>query len=152
MMAIRGGVKLLQQAGGWCEVQAVRTAAPAATLGGATNETASRAGVRQIARFSLLTTTALGTIAAALLWASSPAQALNDCAPIANGVGVPASGTTVTCTGTVNDQNGADGYGDGNQDGLTVNVQSGASVAGTDSGIRLRDNNTVQNSGSISAF
>lgn len=148
MMAIRGGVPLLQKAGFWCEV---RAPAPAGMSCGAADETASRARVRPIIHFSLLTTTALGgTIAAALLWAASPAQAA--CAPIANGAGIPAAGTTVTCSGATVDQNGADGYGDGNQDGLTVNVQSGASVAGTDSGIRLRDNNTVQNSGSISAF
>ncbi len=149
-MAIRGSVPLPQLAGDGRKVQAVRTAAPT-PLRGAPDETASRSRVRPVIRVSLLTTTVLGgTIAAALLWAASPAQAA--CAPIANGAGVPASGTTVTCSGATVDQNGADGYGDGNQDGLTVNVQSGASVAGTDSGIRLRDNNTVQNSGSISAF
>lgn len=150
-LVIRSDVQLLQRAGSCCERPAVRTAAPAATLCGAPDETASGPRVRPIIHFSLLTTTALGgTIAAALLWAASPAQAA--CAPIANGIGVPASGTTVTCSGATVDQNGADGYGDGNQDGLTVNVQSGASVAGTDSGIRLRDNNTIQNSGSISAI
>jgi len=151
MMAIRGGVLLPKQADYGCEVQAARTPAPAATRRGAPDGPASGPHARLFIHFSLLTTTAFGgTIAAALLWAASPAQAA--CAPIANGAGIPASGTTVTCSGATVDQNGGDGYGDGNQDGLTVNVQSGASVAGTDSGIRLRDNNTIQNSGSISAF
>ncbi len=65
----------------------------------------------------------------------------------------PATGNniTVTCTGTTQDQGpGANtGYGNSTQNGVTVNVQSGASVLGTSTGIDLNNNNTINNSGTI---
>jgi outer membrane autotransporter protein len=65
----------------------------------------------------------------------------------------PATGDniTVTCTGTTTDQGPGinTGYGNSTQNGVTLNVQSGASVLGTSTGIDLNNNNTVNNSGTI---
>jgi hypothetical protein len=44
---------------------------------------------------------------------------------------------------------GPTGYGDSTQNGLTVNVQSGASVTGTSTGIDVNNNNTINNLGTI---
>jgi uncharacterized protein with beta-barrel porin domain len=84
----------------------------------------------------------LGGLCGALLPASESRAA---CAP-ATGDNI-----TVTCTGTTTDQGPGinTGYGGGNQNGVTVNVQSGASVIGTSTGIDLNSNNTVNNSGTI---
>jgi hypothetical protein len=94
--------------------------------------------------------------AAALATAPPPAHAA--CAPPA-GVGTPPSGTTVTCSGTTTNQNPPNvGYGDGSQNRLTINVQSGATVTGDGGGIgigaglAINNNNTVNNSGTISAI
>jgi autotransporter-associated beta strand protein len=66
----------------------------------------------------------------------------------------PATGSniTVTCGGaTVNQGPGINtGYGDSTQNGLTLNVQSGASVLGTSTGIDVNNNNTINNLGTIS--
>jgi uncharacterized protein with beta-barrel porin domain len=73
------------------------------------------------------------------------------CAPPA-GPGTPASGTTVTCSGTTTNQNPPVGYGDGSQNGLTINVLGGASVIGTNAGFALDGQttaNTINNSGTI---
>jgi len=43
----------------------------------------------------------------------------------------PVNNTTVTCTGTVTNQNSPNGYGTGVENGLTINVQAGATVTGT---------------------
>jgi uncharacterized protein with beta-barrel porin domain len=58
---------------------------------------------------------------------------------------------TVTCSGaTVNQGPGINrGYGDSTQNGLTLNVQSGASVTGTSIGIDVNNNNTINNLGTI---
>src|SRR5262249_23462549 len=65
----------------------------------------------------------------------------------------PATGNnvTVTCSGATVDQGPGinTGYGDGTQDGLTVNVQGAASVTGTSIGISVNSNNTVNNFGTI---
>ena len=117
-------------------------------------------GARASVRVALLTSTFLGSAAAALLPAS---QAQAACTPIASaGPPVqPPPGTTVTCSGTTANQNSPNGYGAtsftgfGNQvqnDGLTINVLSGASVTGDTaigSGFVLQNNNTVNNSGAI---
>jgi hypothetical protein len=87
-----------------------------------------------------------GATAIALLMPTS--QTLAACSPTA-GPGTPASGTTVTCSGATNNQNGVEGYGTGAQSGLTVNVQTSASVTGADDGILLNNTNTVNNSGAI---
>jgi hypothetical protein len=67
------------------------------------------------------------------------------CAP-ANG-----SNITVTCSGTtVNQGPGVlTGYGDSTQNGLTINVQSGASVTGTNTGIDVNNNNIINNFGTV---
>ena len=77
------------------------------------------------------------------LASASPALAV--CSPPAG------DNVTVTCTGTTQDQGlGINtGYGASNQNGVTVNVQSGANVIGTSIGIDLNNNNIVNNSGTI---
>jgi uncharacterized protein with beta-barrel porin domain len=81
--------------------------------------------------------------AAGLVVAGRPAGAA--CAPPVG------DGVTVTCTGTTTDQGPGTntGYGAGNQSGLTIDVQSGASVIGTSVGIDLNANNTINNAGTI---
>ena len=69
------------------------------------------------------------------------------CTPPA-GAGSPPSGTLVACTGVTNNQNNPNGYGDGTQNGLTINVQSGATVQGQ-RGLFLGESNTIVNSGLI---
>ena len=49
---------------------------------------------------------------------------------------------TVNCNGTVTNQNSPDGYGTGQQDNDTVNVQTG-SVTGTNNGLNLDTGNTI---------
>jgi hypothetical protein len=71
-------------------------------------------------------------------------------------VGQPAHHTTVTCIGSVINQNGSAGFGVVEDQGNTINVKSGASVTGTDTGIQLTGfgdpslAETVNNSGTIS--
>ena len=79
-------------------------------------------------------------------------KALAVCDPAAGtGRVTPPPGTTVTCRGTTTTQNPlSDGYGTGQQNGLTVNVLSGASITTTGSGIALADTNTINNSGAVS--
>src|SRR5438445_3911350 len=60
------------------------------------------------------------------------------------------SGSNVTCTDTTLNGNGNNGFGDGTQNGLTINVQSGASVSGSVNGLHLGTDNTVINAGTIS--
>ena len=65
----------------------------------------------------------------------------------------PVAGTTVTCAGATIDQNGNNGYGTGDQSGLTINVLTNATVTGIGAaGISLNDANTINNSGGISGF
>jgi hypothetical protein len=75
----------------------------------------------------------------------APSTAFAVCAPPAG------DNVTVTCSGTTTDQGpGANtGYGDGTQNGLTVNVQAPASVTGTSIGINVASNNTINNLGVI---
>ena len=83
------------------------------------------------------------------------------CTP-ATSTATPANNTTVTCSGTTQNQNtdGVSnfGYGTGNETGITIDVQSGASVTGTGiapntSGIFVHDG-TIDNHGlvTVSAF
>jgi hypothetical protein len=77
------------------------------------------------------------------------------------GVGVaqatcsPASGqdnVTVTCSSNTTNQDGTNGYGQGIEDGVTVNVSNGVTVSGTDVGISLsivRFHSTLNNSGTV---
>jgi len=76
------------------------------------------------------------------LAASDRAQAA--CAPTS-----PVNNATVTCTGTTSGQNGNTGYGSLTDSGNTINVLSGASVTGIDTGVQLHDG-TVNNAGTIS--
>ncbi len=64
----------------------------------------------------------------------------------------PTAPATVTCTGTVTNQNSPNGFGTGVETGLTINVQAGATVTGTTSpgdGIAVAGGNTVNNLGAI---
>jgi len=66
--------------------------------------------------------------------------------------GAPVNNTTVTCTGTVTNQNAPNGYGTGVENGLTINVQANTTVTGTTSpgnGISVGDGNTVNNLGTV---
>src|SRR6185437_9124413 len=76
-------------------------------------------------------------IAAALVLSAAPFVAVdrahaqaNSCTP-ATSAATPANNTTVTCTGTVTNQNDPNGYGTGTETGVTVNVQGADPVAGT---------------------
>ena len=59
------------------------------------------------------------------------------------------SGTAVTCSGATVNQNNPSGFGDFSQNGLIINVVSGASVTGTSDGMALGSTNTVNNDGLI---
>jgi uncharacterized protein with beta-barrel porin domain len=92
----------------------------------------------------------------AIIALTTPSAALAQCAPTASAAPVtPATGTTVTCAGTVNNQNTPNGYGTGDQSGLTIDVSTGATVTGTgnpSAGIALNAGNIINNAGAISAF
>jgi uncharacterized protein with beta-barrel porin domain len=78
--------------------------------------------------------------------AFAPTEALALCAPSS-----ASSNVTVTCSGATLNQ-GTElntGYGTGLQNGLTLNVQSGASVTGTSIGIDVGSNNTITNLGTV---
>ena len=77
-------------------------------------------------RYSTALVIALGT---ASMFLGPASNALAACAPAA-GAGTPPAGTTVTCAGTTLNQNSPNGYGDGSQTEITVNVQQAASVTG----------------------
>ena len=86
-----------------------------------------------------------------LAWSGSEAAA--DCTPTANTTGP--SNTTITCSGTVTNQNSPNGYGTGDQNNNTINVTAGTTVTGTTSGTNpgngffIGSGNTVNNSGTI---
>jgi len=84
---------------------------------------------------------ALGIVLAGL----APPPALAACTPATG------SNITVTCSGaTLNQGPGINtGYGDSTQNGLTLTVQSGASVTGKSVGIDVNNNNTIINLGTI---
>jgi hypothetical protein len=89
----------------------------------------------------ILPATAAGLLATTVLFGST--SAWSACSPMTGPAGVP-SNTTVTCSGTTNNQDNPSGYGTGLQSNDVVNVQqSGASVTGTSVGLDLGDNNTV---------
>jgi hypothetical protein len=104
-------------------------------------------------------------IAAALVLSVAPfaivdrahAQA-NSCTP-ATSAATPANNTTVTCTGTVTNQNDPNGYGTGTETGVTVNVQGAdpvagtpaATVTGTSIGIAISDG-TINNAGAVTGL
>lgn len=87
--------------------------------------------------------TVAGAAFGAALLVGSDAWAL--CAPAA-----PVSNTTVTCSATTTNQNSPNGYGTGVENNDAVNVQTGATVSGTNSGFLLGTGNTINNSGTIS--
>jgi outer membrane autotransporter protein len=99
-------------------------------------------------RFSRRLTPALALLIAPLIAAERAEAACTPAAPVSDSI--------VTCTGTTNNQNGTDGYGDPLDLRNTINVDPGASVTGTDIGIRLTGNgngvnaDTINNSGTIS--
>ena len=57
------------------------------------------------------------------------------------------AGSIVTCSGTT--VAGGNGFGNGTQSNLTINVETGASVTGGNDGLSLNSDNTVNNSGTI---
>lgn len=96
-------------------------------------------------------TTAIALLALPIILLMTASSVEAACAPPA-GPGTPASGTTVTCSGTTTNQNPPAGYGDGSQNGLSINVLGGASVIGTNVGFALDGQttaNTINNSGTI---
>jgi uncharacterized protein with beta-barrel porin domain len=96
-------------------------------------------------------TAAIGLVGVAALWLMTASVVHAACAPVA-GPGAPPSGTTVTCSGTTTNQNAPAGYGDASQNGLTINVLTGASVIGTNVGFALdgaTTANIINNSGTI---
>ncbi len=74
-----------------------------------------------------------------LPWPGSQAQAA--CAPT-TGVGTP-SNATITCSGATLNQDSPSGYGTGQQNNNTINVQTNASVTGTQNGFFLGNGNTI---------
>ena len=95
-------------------------------------------------------------IASAMLMASFAAagQAEAACDPATSSAN-PVINTTVTCTGSTINQNVNNGYGVTEDKGNTINVQSGASVNGTNFGIEINNVSfanpeTINNSGTIS--
>jgi outer membrane autotransporter protein len=60
---------------------------------------------------------------------------------------------TVTCSSNTTNQDGTNGYGQGTEDGVTVNVNSGVTVSGTNKGISLapagNSTTTLNNSGTV---
>lgn len=106
---------------------------------------------RVLRSFNTFRNTAIGLMALTLLPLLTASLAEAACSPAA-GPGVPPSGTTVTCSGTTTNQNPPAGYGDGSQNGLTINVVGGASVIGTNAGFVLDGvitANTINNGGTI---
>jgi len=95
-------------------------------------------------------------IAPAMLMASFAAvgQAEAACDPATSSAN-PVINTVVNCTGTTIDQNGTTGYGVKQDKGNTINVQSDASVTGTNLGIEINNvsfanPDIINNSGTIS--
>ena len=88
---------------------------------------------------------ALATAPLALgVWLNT-APALADCAPAA------ADDIFAVCSGETVDQNDLNGFGTGIETDVTVQVLSGASVTGTNTGISLGDNATIDNAGTITS-
>jgi outer membrane autotransporter protein len=92
-----------------------------------------------------------GRAVAAVLFASMFTSQVhaqtNSCTP-ATSAQAPANNTTVTCSGTVVNQNGLVGWGTGVETGDTINVQTDASVIGPAAGIFVNDA-TIINAGRI---
>jgi outer membrane autotransporter protein len=88
---------------------------------------------------------ALGVMGAMALW---PAQSFAACAPATG------SNITVSCTGATSNQGPGinTGYGDATQDGVSLTVQSAASVTGVSTGIYVNNNNTITNLGVITTL
>jgi hypothetical protein len=91
-----------------------------------------------VLKASLSSGVAVGALAAVLAWPGSAQAACTT------------AGTTVTCSGATTGS--PNGFGTGTEDGLTINVQTGASVTGTGAGgrgISVRNNDSVNNSGAV---
>jgi hypothetical protein len=88
-------------------------------------------------------------IAVAPLALLSTRPALGACAPLS---GVVGPGDTVVCTTTTTDQDASNGYGTGAENGLTINVLSGAAVTGTNNGLWVGNNNVINNTGTITGL
>jgi uncharacterized protein with beta-barrel porin domain len=94
-------------------------------------------------RFDYPSLVVMGLLGAA---AFAPSEAFALCAPSS-----ASSNVTVTCSGATLNQGTEPntGYGSGLQNGLTLTVQSGASVTGTSIGIDVFSNNTITNLGTV---
>jgi uncharacterized protein with beta-barrel porin domain len=79
-------------------------------------------------------------------WLACSGAALAACTPTTSPTIL--QDATVTCSGSTTNQNSPQGYGTGFETGLTINVQSGASLTGTNNGIYAAGA-TVNNSGAI---
>jgi hypothetical protein len=99
---------------------------------------ALRGKFQQIARLAAAATAA---ISAGMILGTAPAWAV--CSPAAG------SNITATCSGDTVNQNNPFGYGSGAGNNVTVTVQSGATVTGTNVGILFGNNITIDNAGSI---
>jgi hypothetical protein len=75
--------------------------------------------------------------------------AIGGCAEAACAPASPVSNTTVTCTGTTTNQNGANGYGTANDNNNTYNIEAGATVTGDGFGVVFGTGATVNNAGTI---
>jgi uncharacterized protein with beta-barrel porin domain len=89
---------------------------------------------------------AIGLLGAAAL---APSESFALCAPSS-----ASSNVTVTCSGATLDQGTETntGYGSGLQSGLTLNVQTAASVTGTSIGIDVGSNNKITNLGTVTTL
>ncbi|WP_083742098.1 autotransporter outer membrane beta-barrel domain-containing protein [Bradyrhizobium mercantei] len=93
-------------------------------------------------------TLAAGLLIACPLWMNRPAYA--DCTPAS------ADGVTASCTGTTTNQGGGapgtsagtNGYGTGNETGITINVGAGSTLTGNSSGVSIHDGTVTNGSGS----
>jgi uncharacterized protein with beta-barrel porin domain len=90
------------------------------------------------------------TAASAIAWTldARPAYALCD-EPANNDVTTTCSGVTVDQDNGAANNSGNDGYGSGAEDRVSVTVSTGASVTGTDHGINLNEDATINNAGAI---
>jgi uncharacterized protein with beta-barrel porin domain len=81
---------------------------------------------------------------------SGSAQAVNDCTPTTT-TAAPLTNATVTCTGTVLNQNDPVGFGTFKDNNNTYNILAGANVTGTTFGMAFGTGATFNNSGTIAS-
>jgi Autotransporter beta-domain len=82
---------------------------------------------------------------------SGSAEAVNDCTPTTT-TATPLTGATVTCTGTVTNQNNPNGFGTADDNKNTYNILAGANVTGNANGVQVGTGATFNNFGTIGGF